>query len=478
MITRRLLALAATPVLAVLLAGASQGDGGTPGAAGAGDPYFPQSGDGGYHVVHYGLTLAYTPATRLLEGSAQLTSTATQDLSSFDLDLSGLTVSAVTVDGKPAAVRRTGVKLQVTPADWLPKGRTFHTTVEYRGVPVSITDPDNAADGWIAQPDGSVFVAGEPQGAMTWFPSNNHPLDKSAYDITVTVPDGWTAVGNGRLLSQRSSGGRSTFSWHQARPMAAYLATAAIGRFQVAQTWTAAGLPVYNAVDPREAKAAAPVLAQLPDVIAWESSLFGAYPFDAAGAIVEHVPTVDYALETQSRPIYNVAPDIDTLVHETAHQWFGDSVSLESWRDIWLNEGFATYTEWLWDADHGGPGTAQRFAQYAALPAGDDVWAFPPGDPGDGAHLFATPPYARGAMVLEQLRRAVGDPVFFGILKSWAAEHRYGHGDTAGFVALCETRSGKDLDGLFATWLYGQGKPAQPGAPAPGGATPTVRHHA
>jgi aminopeptidase N len=465
MITRRLLALAATPVLAALLAGASQVGGGTPGAPGAGDPYFPLSGDGGYHVVHYGLSMGYTPATKRLAATAVLSSTATQDLSSFDLDLSGLTVSSVLVDGFPAQFSRSGVELQVTPARPLADGEAFRTTVTYAGVPADVIDPDGSSDGWITAADGSSFVAGEPQGAMTWFPCNGHPLDKSTYDVAVSVPNGWTAVSNGRLVSQRTEGGNTVFAWHESRPMAAYLATASVGKFQVSQYWTASGLPVANAVDPREAKAAAPVLAQLPDVIAWETKLFGRYPYDAAGAIVEHAHTVGYALETQTRPIYDRAPDIDTLVHETAHQWFGDSVTLDSWKDIWLNEGFATYTEWLWDAQHGGPTTAQRLATDYALPATDDLWSFPAGDPGTAANIFGTPPYERGAMVLEKLRETVGDPAFFAILKAWATDHRYGHGDTAQFVSLSKKLAGKNskaLDALFATWLYGQGKPAQP----------------
>ncbi|MFC1419323.1 M1 family metallopeptidase [Streptacidiphilus cavernicola] len=465
MITRRLLALAAVPVLVALLAGASQGGGATPGAAGAGDPYFPQSGDGGYHVVHYGLSLGYTPATGKLAGTAVLTSTATQDLSAFDLDLSGLTVSAVVVDGSAAHFTQSGVKLLVTPAAAIDSGSSFRTTVTYAGKPAPVTDPDGSADGWITQPDGSSFVAGEPQGAMTWFPANGHPLDKSAYDIAVAVPHGWTAVCNGRLVSQRDEGSSTVFAWRESRPTAAALVTASVGKFQVSQDWTASGLPVYNAVDPREAAAAAPVLAQLPEVVTWESRMFGRYPFDSAGAIVEHAPSVGFALETESRPIYDRAPDIDTLVHETAHQWFGDSVSLTSWKDIWLNEGFATYAEWLWDAQHGGPTTAARFAAAYALPASADLWSHPAADPGGAARLFGTPGYERGAMVLEKLRETVGDPVFFSVLRTWATDHRYGHGDTAQFVALSRKLapgSAKALDALFATWLYGQGKPAQP----------------
>jgi len=459
----RLLALAAAPALAALLLGASQEGGvAAPGAATAGDPYLPKAGDGGYHVLHYGLTLAYQPDRGRLVGSAEITGQATQALSAFDLDLSGLTVSSVRVDGRPAAFHRNGTKLTITPARAIGGDSAFRATIAYSGVPGQLVDADNSPDGWIAQDDGSVFVAGEPAGAMTWFPCNNHPADKATYDIVVTVPNGWTAVANGRLRSTRSGGGLTTFSWHEAQPMAAYLATATIGRFRTSQYRAADGLPVYNAVDPDEAADAAPVLARLPEVIDWEARLFGPYPFDAAGAIVTSTPGVDYALETQSRPLYQEAPDLDTLVHETAHQWFGDSVTLTRWQDIWLNEGFATYTEWLWDAAHGGPSTAQRFAQLYARPATDKLWAYPPADPGDMSRIFGTPPYQRGAMVLEKLHRAVGDPVFGSILRAWTSGHRYRHGTTAEFTALAANLSGQNLDGLFATWLYGHGKPARP----------------
>ncbi|MEU6476773.1 M1 family metallopeptidase [Streptomyces sp. NPDC047017] len=433
----------------------------TAGAPGAGDPYFPLAGNGGYHVSHYGLTLRYDPRTRHLDGTAVLTARATQALSRFDLDLKGLKVTAVTVDHAKAGYRRAGQELVVTPRTALRKGHDFRVTVTYSGTPEPATDPDGSADGWIPTDDGA-FVAGEPQGAMTWFPANNHPLDKASYDFTLTVPRGDTAVANGVFLGSRTAGARTTFRWRQSEPMAAYLATATVGRFQVQQYTTRDGVKVYNAVDPREAKAAAPVLKQLPSVLEWESRLFGPYPFRAAGAIVDHAPGVGYALETQSRPLYDSAPDLATLVHESAHQWFGDSVSLTRWQDIWLNEGFATYAEWLWTEQHGGSSAQQEFDALYARPASDGLWAFAPGDPGSGANIFATPVYARGAMTLHELRKAVGDPAFFRVLRAWASAHRDGHGTTAQFIALAERISGRNLDGLFHTWLLTGGKPAAP----------------
>nr|WP_145491271.1 MULTISPECIES: M1 family metallopeptidase [Streptomyces] len=449
--------LATVPVAVAALVGAAGPAGaGTTGAAGAGDPYFPLSGNGGYHVRHYDLTLRYQSDGRL-DGTAVLTARATQPLTRFDLDLKGLTVGGVEVDRTAAGVKRSGQELVITPRHALRAGQDFKVTVTYHGTPEPVTDPDGSADGWIPTDDGA-FVASEPQGAMTWFPANAHPKDKSSYDFTITVPKGRTAVANGDLLGQRTAKDRTTFRWRETQPMAAYLATATIGTFQVTRYTTRDGIRVYDAVDPREAKAAAPVLKQLPSVLEWESKLFGPYPFTSAGAIVDHAK-VGYALETQTRPLYDSAPDILTLVHESAHQWYGDSVSLTSWKDIWLNEGFATYTEWLYSEQHGGASAQKTFDELYARPAGNELWAYPAGDPGSGENIFGTPVYDRGAMALHELRKAVGDRTFLAILRAWAAEHRGGHGTTAQFVRLAEQKSGKPLDSLFHTWLFTKGKP-------------------
>ncbi|MEU7059496.1 M1 family metallopeptidase [Streptomyces sp. NPDC046197] len=464
-VLRREAVVTTVPVaVAALLAAAGPAAAGTTGSSGAGDPYFPLAGNGGYHVAHYDLTLGYDPRTGHLDGRAVLTARATQRLTRFDLDLDGLKVTAVTVDRIPAQYRREGQELVVTPRAALPAGREFRVAVTYNGTPEPVTDPDGSDDGWIPTSDGA-FVAGEPQGAMTWFPANGHPVDKSSYDFTITVPDGTTAVANGLYLGRRTADGRTTFRWRQPEPMAAYLATATVGKFQVQQYTTADGLKVYNAVDPREASAAAPVLKKLPSVLAWETKLFGPYPFRAAGAIVDHAPKVGYALETQTRPLYDKAPDLGILVHESAHQWFGDSVSLTRWKDIWLNEGFATYAEWLYSEQHGGDSAQETFDDLYARPSGDRLWAYPPGDPGNGKNIFGAPVYDRGAMALHELRTAVGDRVFFRILRAWATGHRHGHGTTERFAALAQKESGKNLTGLFHTWLFAQGKPGKPEAP-------------
>ncbi|MEK8109996.1 M1 family aminopeptidase [Micromonospora sp. M12] len=146
-------------------------------------------------------------------------------------------------------------------------------------------------------------------------------------------------------------------------------------------------------------------------------------------------------------------------MHENAHQWFGDSVSVAEWRNIWLNEGFASYAEWLWSEEQG-EGTAQEVFDftYASYPADDEFWQVLPGDPG-ADRVFDDAVYDRGAMTLHQLRLAVGDDAFFEILPTWTAEHRYGNGTIAQFQALAERISGLDLDDLFTTWLFTAGRP-------------------
>ncbi|MEU0738171.1 M1 family metallopeptidase [Streptomyces sp. NPDC006134] len=457
-------AVTVAAALTVLTAcGGSGGVHGTPGGSGVRDPYFPKAGNGGYDVTHYALDLAYDPEADHLSGTAALTARATQDLSAFSLDLKGLDVERVTVDGEAARWNRTGQELTVRSPDDIGDGTRFRVAVRYSGTPETITDPDGSQEGWLRTDDGALAL-GQPTGSMAWFPGNHHPSDKAAYDITVTVPEGLRAVSNGELTSERASGGRTSFTWHTAEPMASYLATLAIGEYDIARFATEDGLPVYTAVDPDQAGASRVVLGRIPEVVEWARDLFGPYPFSTTGAIVEDAEDAGYALETQSRPVFPGAPDVALLVHELAHQWYGDSVTPKTWRDMWLNEGFATYAEWLWEEDHGGDSAQETFeALYDGTYSGDEeeaVWEFAPADPPDAAHVSADPVYLRGAMVLHKIRQTVGDDAFFELIRGWAGARRHGNADTGDFTAYVEKKApGHDFDGIWEEWLYGDGKP-------------------
>ena len=636
----------------------------TPGASGAGDPYFPLAGNGGYDVQHYFLRVSYDPASDVLTGLATIEAIATQDLSAFNFDFEHLNVRSITVNGVNAAWSRDRGELTIAPANGLPDGSEFVTVVAYDGVPVTLDD----GSGFIHTEDGALVV-GEPQVAATWFPVNDHPIDKAAITIEITVPTGLEAVSNGVLVRQRSQGGSTTWVWDAKEPMASYLAMMAIGHYDVnayrqngirfwdaidpdlfedpqpvsgeqfafsqlsepsykrltrsidvpaagaqvsfwvnrktefawdfvfveAHTvgdddwttlpdvnghnsqdtgascpswhaihpflthyqddscaptgtsgawwaasgdsdgferwvvdlsafagteveisityasddfvqgrgvtvddvvvstgegttsfeddgdefdgWTVPGAPEGSEPNPNDWIAAS--VADLPpnlgevatgslsrqaEIIRFLSGFFGPYPFTAAGGVVVDVD-LGFALENQTRPIYakvffedSIGGD-SVVVHELAHQWVGDSLAVAAWQHIWLNEGFATYTEWLW-SEHEGLGTVDEiFGFFSSIPATSPFWNVAIGDPGPH-ELFNFAVYGRGAMTLHVLRLTIGDEAFFELLRQWATDNEGGNVTTDEFIALAESISGAELDDLFDTWLFTARKPS------------------
>jgi aminopeptidase N len=442
-----LLTLTATAQAAVL----------TPGSAGLDDPFFPNAGNGGYDVSHYSLTLGYEPGSNQLSGTAVITALATQDLSRFNLDLRGFSISRLLVNGTAAQHARTGEhELEITPAAGLRAGRSFTVTIDYSGSPQVVTDPDQSIEGWVPTDDGA-FVVGEPQGSSAWYPVNDNPRDKATYDFSVTVPEGLTVMANGVLVSRSSSGGKTAWVWRETDPMAPYLSTATLGRFDLTIS-KVGNIPSYVAIDPT--LPAGNVFRKLPEIVEFYESIYGPYPFNAVGSIADDAKVVGYSLETQTKPVYDRMPDEVTVAHELSHMWYGDSVTLSQWPDIWLHEGFATWSEWIW-SEHTGNKTAQKyFDNLYNTPAQDTAfWTPPPGNPGTAVFLFNGTIYYRGAMTLQALREKVGDFAFFQIMRRWAAENRYGNVTTPQFIALSEQVSGFQLDEFFDVWLYRPEKP-------------------
>ncbi len=642
----------------------------SPGTAGIGDPYFPLSGNGGYDVDRYHLQVTYDPATDELGGEATIVAKATQNLSSFNLDLDGLTVDAIEVEGRDATWTRDGGELVIMPARGIRDHRRFSTKIRYHGIPEPVIGGPLGAGGFVPTSDGAV-VAGQPFVAAKWFPVNDHPRDAARYTLDITAPADLDVVAIGKLVEKRTHDGWTTWRWRASDPTASYLVGWTVGNYQVdtyrdqgisfvdaidedlftpilepvsgdelalsgqadasykrivrtfavpasggeltfhvardietdfdyffveahvvgSDAWTTlpdldgfaqqltgfCALPFthpfalnYLTIDPdgfctptgltgdwwaatgstdgweqwridlsgyagQEVEIAlayasddfvqlfgvaiddvafttgdgttsfedgdtggwqvpgAPppdtvnendwfiasaadlppalgpiiqgTLARQGEVIAFEASVFGEYPFRSAGAIVHDSPEIGFALENQTRPIYSAGffdgPDgnVGVVVHELAHQWFGDLVRLDAWQHIWLNEGFATYAQWLWSEEKEDTPTDDTFGFFYDIPADSPFWQVAIGDPGP-EQVFSGSVYGRGAMTLHLVRRRVGDEAFFRILRRWASRERTGA--TPDFIALAERISDQELDDIFDPWLFTPGKPDLP----------------
>jgi aminopeptidase N len=449
------------------------------GAAGAGDPYFPLAGNGGYDARHYNLRLSYDPATSVLFGRASIELRAKRRLCSFNLDLAGMDVTSVGVDGERGSSSRTGDELTLTPAHPLERGEEFTVSIDYQGVPTAFRDPNFGIPiGFTPTSDG-VIVAGQPQSASGWYPVNDHPGDKASYSFAVTVPDGYGVVANGKPRGGlRLPDGRTEWFWKARAPMASYLVTIGVGLWDVSRWRTAAGIPVYDAVDPSitgpQRQAIDSSLARQGEMLDLLVEHFGRYPFNTVGAIVDPEQPIGFALETQTRPVYwsyfwddlqgNPVNADYVVVHELAHQWFGNSVALDRWKNIWLNEGFATYAEWLWLEHEGQATTSQSFqTAYNSYPPDDPFWSLVIGDPGP-LDLLANPVYVRGAMTLHALREEIGEKAFWTLIRRWAKRKGGGHGRTGQFIRTAERLSGQELGPLFRAWLSTPTRPELPAA--------------
>ncbi len=478
----------------------------TPGARTLGDPLFPQTGNGGYDAQNYDIEIDYDPVANLFNSATTtMRATATQNLSSFSLDFQDMNVTAVSVNGAAASFEQVDstpqlstdpavtqpMKLVVTPATPIDSGSPMVVQVSYDGTPVRLTDVDFSFEGWIpacygpgqtAPCDGG-FVVNQPNGAQGWFPSNNYPTDKATFDTTITVPVTHTAFGVGELGSRVNNGdGTWTWAWSEDDPASTYLTTATVGLFNYSlssmiEESTNRALAIYNGIDasyvPPASTNLTASLAETPAQLNYLSDLYGPYPLDSIGSVVDRTTGVGYALEVLTKNHYSqigtVSQDINasTQLHETAHQWFGNTVTLEQWTDIWFNEGWAQWSEWSYDFDtQGGPDPSTVFDDLYADTAAEEWEIAPAVLDGNPENLFATfPTYERGAMVVQATREIIGPDAFGTLIDRLMTDYRYGNISTQEFIALAEQVSGFSganldlLDDFYEQWLYGEVKP-------------------
>ncbi|MEU5846275.1 M1 family metallopeptidase [Saccharopolyspora shandongensis] len=433
--------------------GADQTGAAAPGADRSTDSYLPEHGNGGYRVEHYDLDLEYQVGPNRLAGQATISAVATQALSRFSLDLADLRVRRVLVDGRPAKFTHGGGKLRIKPARPVAAAAEFRVDVRYSGNPRPISGRWGEI-GWDELTDGSL-VAAQPVGAPSWFPCNDHLADKAAYRISFTTASPYSVQVTGNLVSRQRRGSTTTWVYERPEPTATYLMSIQVGQYTDVEL---AGGPVPQraAIPARLGELFAADFARHGQIMDVLQRLFGPYPFGEYVVVVTD-DDLDEPVEAQGMSIFG-AGHLDgrrtnerLVVHELAHQWFGNSVTIADWRHIWLNEGFATYAEWLWSEYSGGPSAQQHAANWHA-----HVAAGPPdlriADPGV-ARMFDEQVYKRGALTLHALRRELGDEPFFELLRKWVADHRHGTATTADFTALADEFANRSLAGLFTSWL-------------------------
>ncbi|WP_197322218.1 M1 family metallopeptidase [Saccharomonospora sp. NB11] len=429
----------------------------THGAAGIGDAYYPEAGNGGYDVDRYEIDVRYDPGEHELTGDTTVVARASQDLSQFHLDLRGFAITSVEVDDEPAEFTREGAaELVVTPANPVREGTEFRTRVRYEGTPVVANRGQLGGNGWYRTPSGGAYVFGEPESASFWYPANEHPRDKAAFSLTATVPEGWTAVSVGRTGKATTKDGWTTTTWTEDTPVASYLTLFAVDKFDVETATLADGTPVRNVFSPG-ADTSRAAAEHTPRIVEFLESHFGDYPASTVGGVYLDT-NPGFALETQGTPTYPLDADADLLVHELAHQWYGNSVSVHSWADICLNECFAGYATWLWAEETRDADLDARYRTQVANMS-DGLWSLPLYDMGAGNEFGAV--YQKGPVAVHALRLRIGDEAFAEVLRRWPTEHAHGNARWEDFEEFVEQVSGEDLDEFFQAWFRGTERPAE-----------------
>ena len=485
-----------------------------PGSRGTDDDLYPQTGNGGYDAEHYDIDLIYDPVANLFEAGTKttMTATTTQNLSEFTMDFQDIGVTAVTIDGVPvdsfthelaepalSQAPDDGItnlqKLVIDPAGpGILAGTEIDVVVEYAGEPQRIVDPDFSWEGWIPacytdEAENEVcdggFTVNEPNGAQGWFPSNNYPTDKATYTTSITVPDGYESAGMGELVSNPDNpDDTETWHWSEDDPTSTYLTTATTGQFDfttptITEDLTGRVIPLNNFVEatatPTQQTSIATAISRMDPMHDWLADRFGTYPYDSDGIVADRVPGVCYALENATKSHFagncatgDPAVSQSTLVHEIAHQWMGNTVTLKNWDDIWFQEGWAQWVQWSWNFTDG-TSTSSPGAQWNTNYQGptDPKWNTIPTELNDDpTDLFSTfPTYTRGAMTYEGYRQIVGTQKFFEFARELVERFKYDNVSSEEVVDLMIEVSdfeGEDLELLedyFDQWLYQAGRP-------------------
>ena len=460
----------------------------SPGAPGLGDRLFPNLGNGGYDVLHYHLDLRYATSapSQSIDGDVTIVARATQSLSRFNLDFAGASVGSVSVNHRSAAWTRDGEELVITPRRALSRHRVFVVRVsDFVAVPTEPDPEDFTTAAFFITPDGSA-TAPQPDNAHRIFPSNDHPRDKASYSFRVDTPSDIIAVTNGVRVSRRTRGGRTTWLYVQRQPMASELIQLAVGGYDLTERGRHRGVIRRDVTAPSLTDFLEDKVTLANEHLDYMTDWVGHYPFDAYGSLVVDTE-LGFALETQTISIYDRVWFVDlpqgvwepTMVHELAHEWFGNSVSPWEWSDLWLNEGHASWYEFLYAEEHGqlaedtvgwpdetGYATLEELMR--AIYAHGDEWRAefgPVAQPTSSNALFSFQSYHGGALVLYALRQRIGHEAFERLEREWVRRYEDESARTEDFIELASRVARRDLRPFLEDWVYGTETPPMPGHP-------------
>ena len=421
------------------------------------DPYLPTAGNFGYRVSRYELELEYKVAINRLGGTATVTAVTLAELQTFSLDLSSaLSVAKVTVNGKrPKHFRTDRDKLHITLAERLPAGAAMTVAVRYSGTPRPKRTPWGEV-GFEELTEGAL-VAGQPNGASSWFPCDDHPSAKASFRVQIATESAYLTLANGKLLSRRARAGMTTWTYEQSEPTSTYLITLQVGPY-TRRRMAKNGVEIFSVLPDRLRREFDHDFGRQPQMMKLFVKLFGPYPLADGYTVVVTDDDLEIPLEAQGISIFG-ANHCDgrrgserLVAHELAHQWFGNSVTAQRWRHIWLHEGFACYAEWLW-SDHCGERSADDWARHYHRRLVDSPQDLVLADPGP-QDMFDDRVYKRGALALHALRRRIGDDSFFALLREWTSRYRHASVVTDDFIALAAQYTEDSLRPLWAAWLY------------------------
>ena len=427
------------------------------------DSVYPEVGDPGVDALHYQLDLAWTPRSRTLDAVETLVFRATADADRFQLDFgAALAVSSLRVDGREVDFREDGKDLVVEAP--VTADQRYTLELAYDGTPRPVAAPTTRSDfqtlGWTVTDSGEAWTMQEPFGAYSWYAVNDQPSDKALYDFTISTPEPFVGVANGELTSREVVDGTTVTDWHLEEPAASYLVTTAVGKFRMTRDRSESGVPLTYWTA-RGDDAARRSVRAAGDELGWLEEKLGPYPFSTLGVLVVDS---DSGMETQTMITlggtgYTLSPEV--LVHEMAHQWYGDQVTPADWRDLWMNEGMAMYLQAIWESERyhvaldrildDWAGSAEQLRAEAGPPAAYDPVAF-----GEG-NVYYLP-----GLMWHQLRRDLGDDTFWELVRAWPAEHDNGHASYDEITAWWSRKTGRDLQSFFDGWLLGPTTPEYP----------------